>query len=64
MSSLHRGGRGIFPASPFFIKVDTAVMSMYNKGLEIMPMEFWLVLCGLAGVIVGILESIRGDIER
>ena len=48
----------------FFIKVDIAVMSMYNKGLEIMPMELILLLCGLAGVIVGILESIRGDIER
>jgi len=48
----------------FFIKVDIAVMSMYNKGLEIMPMEFWLILCGLAGIFVGVLESIRGDIEK
>ena len=48
----------------FFIKVDTAVVSMYNKGLEIMPMEFILLLCGLLGVIVGVLESIRGDIKR
>ena len=48
----------------FFIKVDTEVVSMYNKGLEIVPMEFVLCMCGLAGVIVGILESIRGDIER
>ena len=29
-----------------------------------MPMETILVLCGLAGVIFGVLESIRGDIER
>ena len=48
----------------FFIKVDTAVMSMYNKGLEIMPMEIWLVFIGLLGVFVGVLESIRGDIKR
>jgi len=32
--------------------------------LEAMPMEHWLILCGLAGVIVGVLESIRGDIEK
>jgi hypothetical protein len=37
---------------------------MYNIGLEIVPMEMWLILCGLAGVIVGVLESIRGDIKR
>ena len=49
---------------PFFIEVDTAVVSMYNEGLEAMPMELWLILCGLAGVIVGILESFRGDIEK
>ena len=48
----------------FFIKVDTAVVSMYNKGWRQLPMEFILLLCGLAGVIVGILESIRGDIEK
>ena len=49
----------------FFIKVDTAVVSMYNKGLEIMPMsEFWLLAVGLLGVICGMLESIRGDIEK
>jgi len=48
----------------FFIKVDTVVVSMYNIGLEIMPMEIWLILCGLAGVVVGVFESIRGDIER
>ena len=48
----------------FFIKVDTVGVSMYNIGLEIMPMEMWLILCGLAGVIVGVFESIRGDIER
>ena len=63
MSSLH-GGAGNFPASPLFIKVDTVGVSMYNIGLEIMPMEMWLILCGLAGVIVGVFESIRGDIER
>ena len=49
----------------FFIKVDTVVVSMYNIGLEIMPMgETWLLCIGLLGVIVGILESIRGDIKR
>jgi len=38
---------------------------MYNRGLEAMPMEeTLLLLIGLAGVIVGCLESIRGDIER
>jgi len=40
-------------------------VSMYNEGLEAMPMgEFWLLAVGLLGVIVGILESIRGDIEK
>ena len=63
MSSLH-GRRGFSPLPSFFIKVDKVGLSMYNKGLEIMPMEFWLILCGLAGVIVGVLESIRGDIEK
>ena len=48
----------------FFIKVDIAVMSMYNKGWRQLPMESILLLCGLAGVIFGVLESIRGDIER
>jgi hypothetical protein len=58
-------GGGEFPASPLFIKVDTVVASMYNIGLEIMPMgETWLLCIGLLGVIVGILESIRGDIKR
>jgi len=37
---------------------------MYNRGLEAMPMgEFWLLLIGLFGVIVGCLESIRGDLK-
>ena len=48
----------------FFIKVDTVGVSMYNIGLEIMPMEFILCLVGLFGVIVGVFESIRGDIKR
>ena len=48
----------------FFIKVDTVGVSMYNRGLEILPMEYWLMLCGLLGVIVGVFESIRGDIKR
>ena len=49
----------------FFIKVDKVGLSMYNRGLEIMPMsETWLVFIGLVGVIVGVLESIRGDIKR
>ena len=48
----------------FFIKVDKVGLSMYNRGLEIMPMEMWLCVCGLLGVIVGVLESIRGDIKR
>jgi len=63
MSSL-QWGAGIFPVSPFFIKVDTAIVSMYNKRLEIMPMEFILCLVGVAGVMVGVFESIRGDIKR
>ena len=63
MSSLY-GRWGIFPASRLFIKVDTVGVSMYNRGLEAMPMEFWLCFFGLIGVIVGVLESIRGDIER
>ena len=29
-----------------------------------MPMEFILLMIGLAGVVVGCLESIRGDIKR
>jgi hypothetical protein len=38
---------------------------MYNRGLEAMPMEeTWLLLIGLLGVIVGVFESIRGDIKR
>ena len=48
----------------FFIKVDKVGLSMYNRGLEAMPMEMWLCICGLLGVIVGVLESIRGDIEE
>jgi hypothetical protein len=38
---------------------------MYNRGLEAMPMEEFLLLSiGFCGLLVGILESIRGDIER
>ena len=48
----------------FFIKVDKVGLSLYNRGLEAMPMEMWLCICGLLGVIVGVLESIRGDIEE
>ena len=29
-----------------------------------MPMEFILCVVGLLGVVVGVLESIRGDIKR
>ena len=58
-------GGGDFPRfPPFFIKVDNVGLSIYNRGLEAMPMEFWLCFFGLIGVIVGVLESIRGDIER
>ena len=63
MSSLH-GRRGFSPLPSFFIKVDKVGLSMYNGGLEILPMEFILCVVGLLGVIVGVLESIRGDIER
>ena len=58
-------GGGDFPRlPPFFIKVDKVGLSMYNRGLEAMPMEeTWLLLIGLAGVIVGCLESIRGDLK-
>ena len=64
MSSLH-GRRGFSPLPPFFIKVDRVGLSMYNRGLEAMPMEeTWLLFVGLLGVIVGCLESLRGDIER
>ena len=48
----------------FFIKVDKVGLSMYNGGLEAMPMdEFWLLAVGLLGVICGVLESIRGDLK-
>jgi hypothetical protein len=58
-------GAGNFPCLPLFSKVDTVVVSMYNIGLEIMPMtETWLACIGLFGVIVGVFESIRGDIKR
>ena len=58
-------GGGDFPRlPPFFIKVDKVGLSMYNRGLEIMPMEFILCVVGLLGVIVGVFESIRGDIKR
>ena len=64
MSSL-QWGAGIFPVSPFFIKVDKVGLSMYNRGLEILPMqENWPLVVGFIGVMVGVLESIRGDIER
>ena len=58
-------GGGDFPRlPPFFIKVDKVGLSMYNRGLEAMPMnEGWFLLIGLAGVIVGVLESIRGDLK-
>ena len=48
----------------FFIKVDKVGLSMYNRGLEVMPMEMetWLCLCGCFGVFIGVLESIRGDV--
>ena len=55
---------GIFPAPLLFIKVDSVGLSMYNRGLEAMPMENWLLFVGLLGVIVGVFESIRGDIKR
>ena len=59
-------GGGEFSLPPaFFIKVDRVVLSMYNEGLEAMPMsETWLLVIGGFGVIVGCLESIRGDITR
>ena len=59
-------GGGDFPRfPPFFIKVDSVGLSMYNRGLEAMPMicETWFLLVGLLGVIVGVLESIRGDLK-
>jgi hypothetical protein len=57
------GGAGIFPVSPFFIKVDTVGVSIYNRGLEVMPMEMetWLCLCGLLGVFIGVCEALRGE---
>ena len=59
------GGRGFSPLPSFFIKVDKVGLSMYNRGLEVLPMnEGWLIVIGLAGVIFGVLESIRGDIKR
>jgi len=58
-------GAGIFPVSPFFIKVDKVGLSMYNRGLEILPMnESILIAVGLFGVMIGVFESIRGDIKR
>ena len=49
----------------FFIKVDKVGLSMYNRGLEAMPMnEGWLLIIGLIGVLVGVLECLRGDIEQ
>ena len=47
--------------SPPFL-VDTAVVSMYNEGLEAMPMEEnFLLVCGLLGVVIGVLECIKGE---
>ena len=56
---------GIFPAPLLFIKVDTVRLSMYNRGLEAMPMisETWFLLVGLAGLVVGIFECLRGDLK-
>tara|TARA_A100001515_G_scaffold139596_1_gene134438 strand:+ start:2298 stop:2480 length:183 start_codon:yes stop_codon:yes gene_type:complete len=59
-------GGGDFPRfPPFFIKVDNVGLSIYNRGLEAMPMisETWFLLIGLAGLIVGILECLRGDLK-
>ena len=69
-SSLHCGDnlprRGEFSPPPtFFIKVDKVGLSMYNRGLEILPMnESILIAVGLLGVMIGVFESIRGDIKR
>ena len=35
---------------------------MYNEGLETMPMEEnFLLICGLLGVVVGVLECMKGE---
>jgi|TARA_B100000073_G_scaffold278297_1_gene238634 hypothetical protein len=58
-------GGGDFPRLPLFIKVDKVGLSMYNRGLEILPMnESVLIAVGLLGVMIGVFESIRGDIKR
>ena len=59
-------GGGDFPRlPPFFIKVDKVGLSMYNRGLEALPMqENWLIIIGFLGVVVGVLECLRGDIKR
>ena len=63
MSSLY-GRRGFSPLPSFFIKVDNVGLSMYNRGLEAMPMEEFLLLSiGFCGLLVGILECLRGDLK-
>jgi len=56
MSNL-QWGVGIFPAPRLFIKVDKVVLSMYNEGLEVMPMEFIVFGIIAAGIICGVMEQ-------
>ena len=56
MSSLY-GRRGFSTLPSFFIKVDKVGLSMYNRGLEVLPMEVVVFFIIAAGIFCGVMEQ-------